>query len=74
MSKADKELAQYLAELATTNPEQVPAAMVEVIQYQIMLMMTNFFKTALENYMSTLEKQLDESWNRLKGSGGNKMA
>lgn len=70
MSKLKKEFTLYLAELAITNPEKVPAAMAEVIQCQVMLMMVNFFKRALEDYTTTLEKQMNESWDRLKGSGG----
>ena len=70
MSELDKELAKYLAELAVTNPEKVPAAMAEIIQYQALLMMANFFKSACEDYIGTLEKQMNELWDRLKGSGG----
>jgi len=57
---------EYLIELAVTNPEQVPAAIAEKIQYQVMLMVTNFFQSAFEEYISTLEKQINESWNRLR--------
>jgi len=60
------QLVGYLTGLAVTNPEQVPAAMAEIVQCQVMLMVANFFQSTFEEYISTLEKQINTSWDRLR--------
>lgn len=58
MSEVDKQLAQYLADLAVTNPEQLPLAILEIVKQRLMLVMANQIREAMEAYFSQLEKQL----------------
>lgn len=60
MSEVDKRLAQYLAELAVTNPQQLPLAMLEVMKQRLMLTITNQIRETLEAYFSQLKEQLKE--------------
>ncbi len=58
MNEVDKRLAQYLAELAVTNPQQLPLAMLEVMKQSLMLAMANQIRETMEAYFSQFEEQL----------------
>ena len=66
MSEVDKRLAQYLAELAVTNPQQLPLAMLEIVKQRLMLVMVNQIKGIIEVEFNEFEKQL-----RKELGGGN---
>ena len=58
MSELDKRLVQYLAELAVTNPQQLPLAMMEVMKQRLVLTVTNHLREVVEASFSEFEKQL----------------
>lgn len=58
MSEVDKQLAQYLAELAVNNPQQLPLAFLELMKQRLVLAITNYLREVVETSLSELEKQL----------------
>ncbi len=52
MSEVDKQLARYLAELAVTNPQQLPLAMLELLKQRLMLAVANQIRETMEAYFS----------------------
>ena len=58
MSEVDKRLVQYLAELAVTNPQQLPLAFLELTKQRLVLVMANQIRETIEAYFSQLEEQL----------------
>ena len=58
MTEQDKIIAEYLAELAVTNPQQLPLAMLELMKQRLMLVMANQIRETMESYFSQLEEQL----------------
>lgn len=61
MSEVDKQLAQYLAKLAVTNPEQLPLTILEIVKQRLMLVMANQIRETMEAYFSQFEKQLKKA-------------
>ena len=58
MSEVDKRLVQYLTELAVTNPQQLPLAVLEIVKQSLMVAMANQIRETMEAYFSQFEKQL----------------
>jgi len=58
MTEQDEKLTRYLTELAASNPQQIPAALIQIMQYRILQMLLGNFQDALETCIVQLEKQL----------------
>ncbi|MBA7596061.1 hypothetical protein ES703_03030 [subsurface metagenome] len=48
----------YFAELAASNPEQLPLAFLELMKQRLVLTITNRLREVVETSLSELEKQL----------------
>jgi len=48
----------YFTELAASNPEQLPLAMLEVMKQRLVLTVTNHLREVVEASFSEFEKQL----------------
>ena len=58
LNMSDKELAQYPTELAVTNPERLPLAMMDLVQRRLMLTIMGCFEEIITTHISQLEKQI----------------
>jgi len=63
MSEVDKELAQYLAELAVTNPQQLPLAMMKMVEQRLMLAAATHIQEAAKISWGQLEEVLRRVFN-----------
>ena len=61
MSEVDKRLVQSLAELAVTNPQQLPLAMLELMKQRLVLAVANQIKGIIEVEFNEFEKQLKKA-------------
>jgi len=55
---SEEEIAQYLAEVALTNPEQLPTAMFQVVQYRMMMMLVDKFEHVYKDFTSWIDDYL----------------
>jgi len=69
MSEVDKELAQYLAELAVTNPQQLPLAMMKMVEQRLMLAAATHIQEAAKISWSQLEEALSRAFNNGSDAG-----
>jgi len=58
MAEQDEKLTKYLAELAVSNPQQMPATLIQIMQFRVLQMLLGNFQYALDTYISQLENQL----------------
>jgi len=61
VSEVDKRLVQSLAELAVTNPQQLPLAMLELMKQRLVLAVANQIKGIIEVEFNEFEKQLKKA-------------
>jgi len=57
MDETHEEVARYLAELAITNPEQLPRAFMIAMQQRMIQAMLNRLKETIDAYINQLEDQ-----------------
>ena len=56
--ESDKEVAKYLAELAVTNPDQLPQALLKIISQRLMLAVMQRLTGILEACVDEFERKV----------------
>ena len=55
-----EEWSDYFAEVAASNPQQLPQALAAIMQYRLMLALTDAFILALGDFETRLDERLNE--------------
>ena len=68
--ESNREVAQYLAELAVNNPEQLPLAFLELMKQRLVLTITNHLREVVEASLNEFEQQLRKELDNIGSKEG----